>query len=73
MGAGQRHKVECGLCLCEYHHLYCPKVSPHLAPDEFEIWLKKTFFKKYRWLERNRHPKVYAKVDFRAVFLKLSG
>jgi hypothetical protein len=67
-----RHKVECGLCLCKYHHLYCSKISPHLAPNDFEKWLKKNFPTKYRWVNKNKVLKVYSKVDFMAAFLKLS-
>ena len=67
-----RHKVECGLCLCEHHHLYCSNISPHLAPKEFEKWLKKNFPKKYRWVQKNKYLKIYNKVDFKAAFLKLS-
>ncbi|MHC4725471.1 MAG: hypothetical protein ACYS9V_14750 [Planctomycetota bacterium] len=67
-----RHKVECGLCLCKYHHLYCSKISPHLAKKAFEDWLKKNFPEKYRWVQKNKSLKNYTKVDFRAAFLKLS-
>ena len=67
-----RHKLECGLCLCEHHHLFCPKVSPHLAKKEFEKWLKKNFPEKYRWVQRNKFPKICTKADFRAAFLRLS-
>ena len=67
-----RHKVECGICLCRYHHLYCSKISPHLAAKDFEIWLKEKFPLRYRWLNKNRYLKTYNKVDFRAAFLKLS-
>lgn len=67
-----RHKVECGLCLCEHHHLYCIKISPHLVPKEFEKWLKKNFPKKYRWVQKNKYLRVYNKVDFRAAYLSLS-
>ena len=66
-----RHKVECVLCLCEHHHLYCPKISSHLTPKDFEKWLKKYFPEKYRWVQRNKSLKPYTKVDFRAAFLKL--
>ena len=48
-------------------------MSPHLAPEGFEEWIKENFPAKYRWLQRNGHPKVYAKVDFKAVYLRLSG
>jgi hypothetical protein len=67
-----RHKVACGLCLCEYHHLYCPKISPHLEPEEFEKWLKKNLPHKYRWMRRQRSLKNYAKADYKKAFLKLS-
>ena len=67
-----RHRIECGLCLCRYHHLYCWKISPHLAPKDFEKWLKKNFPSKYRWVQKNKYLKTYNKIDFRAAFLKLS-
>ena len=67
-----RHNVKCGICLCRYHHLYCSKISPHLAPKAFEEWLKKKFPAKYRWVNKNKVLRVYSKVDFRAAFLKLS-
>lgn len=67
-----RHRIECGLCLCMYHHLYCSKISPHLVPKDFEQWLKKNFPEKCRWVRKNKSLKTYTKVDFRAAFLKLS-
>lgn len=68
-----RHKIGCGLCLCEYHHLYCPQISPHLEPDGFERWLRKSMPHKYRWMLRQKSLRIYVKVDYKKVFLKLSG
>ena len=67
-----RHKIECGLCLCEHHHLYCSKISPHLKPKDFDKWLKKNHPGKYRWVRRNKSLQDWSKVDFKAAFLKLS-
>lgn len=67
-----RHKVECGLCLCEYHHLYCPEISPHLETEAFEQWLKKNVPRKYRWMRRQKSFRSHVKVDYKKAFLKLS-
>lgn len=67
-----RHKIQCGICLCEYHHLYCPEISPHLALREFKKWIRKNLPSKYRWIQRNKSLWIYSKIDYRAAFLKLS-
>ena len=67
-----RHKVECGLCLCEHHHLYSSKVSPHLKPKNFDKWLKKNHPEKYQWVQSNKYLTYLSKVDFKAVYDKLS-
>jgi hypothetical protein len=66
-----RHKIECGICLCEYHHLYCSKISPHLVPKDFEKWIKKNLPEKYRWVQKNRHLRNGTKIDFQAAYEKL--
>jgi hypothetical protein len=67
-----RHKPECGLCLCEYHHLYCPEISPHLHAEVFEQWLRKNMPGRYRWMLRQKSLRSHVKVDYRKAFLKLS-
>jgi hypothetical protein len=68
-----RHKIECGLCLCEHHHLYCSTISPHLVPEEFEKWLRKSLPHKYRWMRRQKSLRTPCKIDYEKAFLKLSG
>jgi hypothetical protein len=58
--------------LCEYHHLYCPEISPHLETEAFEQWLKKNVPRKYRWMRRQKSFRSHVKVDYKKAFLKLS-
>jgi len=67
-----RHKIECGLCLCEHHHLYCSEISPHLKPKDFNKWLKKNHPDKYRWLQSNKSLQYLSKVDFKAAYERLN-
>ena len=67
-----RHKIQCGICLCKYHHLYCPEISPHLSPREFKKWLRKNLPSKYRWIQRNEYPWPQSGIDYKAVYVKLA-
>lgn len=67
-----RHEIDCGICLCRYHHRYCPQISPHLARDHFETWLKSALPQKYQWMENNRIVNNNIKVDFKKVLQDLS-
>jgi hypothetical protein len=67
-----RHKIDCGLCLCEYHHLYCSKISPHLKPKNFNTWLKKNHPEKYQWVQNNKYMQYLSKVDFKAAYDRLN-
>jgi hypothetical protein len=67
-----RHKVECGLCLCRYHHLYSSTISPHRHPKEFTKWLKKNMPEKYWWLQKNRHLRTCTKIDFKDAYEELA-
>ena len=70
-----RHLIECGLCLCSYHHLYCPKISPHLKPKMFVKWLKENRPNQYRWVVRNNKPfnpsNNICKPDYQSIYKKL--
>ena len=70
-----RHLIECGLCLCRYHHLYCPTISPHLRPKIFAKWLKQNRPYQYRWVIQNNKPfnplNDISKPDYRAIHKKL--
>jgi hypothetical protein len=67
-----RHKVECGLCLCRYHHLYCRQISPHQQPEEFIKWLKKNVPDKYRWFQEHEQLEYQFTADYKEAFLALS-
>jgi hypothetical protein len=67
-----RHEVECGLCLCRYHHLYCPEISPHRQPAAFARWLKKNVPDKYRWFQEHKGLPHQYEADYREAFLALS-
>ena len=67
-----RHKVECGLCLCRYHHLYCHQISPHRQQKEFIKWLKKNIPEKYRWFQEHKRLKHQFSADYKEAFLTLS-
>lgn len=68
-----RHKVECGICLCRYHHLYCPKISPHRQPKEFAKWLRKNMPEKYRWFQEHKQLEYQVAADYKEAFLAISA
>jgi|GEM_PF-1795303 len=66
-----RHKVECGLCLCRYHHLHCPQISPHRQQKEFTKWLKKNVPEKYRWFQEHKRLKPQFSADYKEAFFNI--
>jgi hypothetical protein len=70
--SSMRHDVDCGLCLCRYHHLYCPHISPHRNQQTFEQWLKESLPQKYRWLQEYSQLEYQLTANYKEAFLRLS-
>lgn len=66
-----RHTIENGLCLCRFHHLYCPQVSPHQAPQAFARWLRVAMPDKHQWLREHERKRVVSPADYRKAFYVL--
>jgi len=64
--------IECGMCLCRYHHRFCPPISPHLAPEAFEAWLQIAFPERYQWVQDHKTRWSVEKIDYRQAYYALA-
>ena len=63
-----RHRVECGLCLCQNHHRFDSEISPHLAPKAFEAWLQTVYPEQYQWAQEHKCRQITEKVDYQKAY-----
>jgi len=55
-----RHDLSNGICLCSWHHLRDPDISPHAdsySNEGFLAWLRENRPGQYQWYEANKHDK----------------